>query len=72
MPVPVIRPVPVPVLETVKVYLGITLTKVAVHVLAWSSVTVVVTAVPLQAPLHWVKVLPVAGVAVKVTVLFCA
>jgi hypothetical protein len=56
----------------VKVYLGITFSKVAVHVLAWSSVTVVVAEVPLQAPLHWVKVLPVVGVAVKVTVLFCA
>lgn len=72
MPVPVMLPVPLPVLETVKVYLGITLSKVAVHVLAWSNVTVVVAVVPLQAPLHWVKVLPVVGVAVKVTVLFCA
>ena len=67
MPVPVMLPVPVPVLETVRVYLGITLSKVAVHVLAWSIVTMTAALVPVQAPLQPVKEEPVVAVAVRVT-----
>ena len=67
-----ILPVPLPFLDTLSGYVdaGAATANVAVTLLAASIVTVQV--VPMQAPLQPVKVEPVAGVAVNVTVVLVA
>jgi hypothetical protein len=66
----IVRPVPLPVLDTVRVYVlvGAATANAAVTVWAVSIVTVQVPVPAHPPPLQPVKAAPVAGVAVRVTV----